>query len=77
MVISFLVFLVHFSKFFSGPLEKGSLVSNEEDSPSIYSFDKVPSRKLCLEYFSSFTEIFFLNFVFHIHLFDGVSLKDS
>ena len=46
-----LVFLFFgpFFKFVSGPLEKGSGISNEWYSPGIYSFDKVSSVEFCLE----------------------------
>ena len=69
--------LVHLFKFISGPLGKGSGISNEGYSPGIYSFGKVSARKFCLKQFSSSPEIFFLNFVFHFHLFDGVCLQDA
>ena len=49
--------LVHLFKFISGPLEKGSRISNEEYSPGIYSFDKVSVIEFCLEWFSSFPGI--------------------
>ena len=41
--------LVHLSTFLSGPLEKGSEISNEWYSPGIYSSDKVSAREFCLE----------------------------
>ena len=40
------LFLVHFLKFISGPFQKGSRISNEGHSPSVYSFDKVSARVL-------------------------------
>ena len=42
-------FFGHLSKFLSGPLEKGSRVSNEGYSPSIYSFENVSAGELCFE----------------------------
>ena len=36
-------------KFVSGPLEKGSRISNEWYSPGIYSFDKIFAIEFCLE----------------------------
>ena len=69
--------LIHVFKFISGPLERGSGISNEGYTPSIYSFDEVTAGEFCLKLFSSSPEIFFLNLVFHFHLFDGVSLQDT
>ena len=57
--------------------KKGSGISNEEYSPGIYPFYKVPAIEFCLEQFSSSPAIFSLNFVFHLNLFDGVSLHDA
>ena len=67
MVISFLV------------LWSICLISSlvEGYSPSIYSFDKFSAREFCVELFPSSPEIFFLNFIFPLYLFDGVSLQDS
>ena len=41
--------LVHLFKFVSGPLEKGSRISNEWYSPDIYSFDKISAIEFGLE----------------------------
>ena len=68
-----LVFLLLVHLFISGPLQKGSGISNEGYSLGIHSFDKVSAREFCLELLSS-SEIFFLNFFFHL---DGVSLQEA
>ena len=64
--------LVHLFKFISGSLQKGSQLSNEGYNPRIHSFEKVSARE-----FSSSPVIFFLNFVFPLHLFEGVILQDA
>ena len=68
--------LIHLFKFISGPLEKGSQISNEGHSPS------VPLMRFLLLSFVSgsflvLLRYFFSNLVFHFHLFDGVSLQDT
>ena len=43
------LFLVDLYKFVSGPVEKGSRISNERYNPGIYSFDKISAIEFCLE----------------------------